>query len=494
MRPPGIFARALSTEAPGLGSMAAVIHALESINHVPLPLVTPKISPVTAKWSQITRRLLGVITHEFGSDVLRWRLAYNVRRWQREVFDPTKNTRRPVVFHPLDHYLLTLIAGPYLQWAQQRGLDPCQSVTKLFLDDPVAAITEIDLDVRRLWRDEDYYRTPKRTPLYLLLPQYSGALPAKGVHHLLNVRWYRLALGTEPPLVLDWTFKQSHVIKELVALAATKVVVDEPTLARAEAVAAQVMDNLEREGQLAYALVAERILLKHMETAEPIESTPASQIHRISHKQYWEANWGQHQLLQKRAQTPFYTFGDGKLHHHRDKIPKFTKKTIDYSAINYDLAISKFLPGADPEFLVKFKALAALKLGFHTILLPDSGLHKIMASIKFDVDPQYNCVGFSHEDNVIISLACNMFDRFFARWFIKSPQDAETWLMNVLLAYDAEPQLISDTAIQQAIAHFRELVIEPPSLETWFSANRQWTDTSTELTPWAEKVLTLLDD
>lgn len=178
-------------------------------------------------------------------------------------------------------------------------------------------------------------------------------------------------------------------------------------------------------------------------------------------------------------------FGDGQLFHpNRQSTPEPGR---DYGMLSYDLLVMRYLPGADPEFLAKFKTVAAFRSQLHTQLLyandptqlEDAQLpyQQAVAALRLADLPETPLLSaFSADDNKIVGLYVGAFDRVFGRMYAHDPRAAEAWMFAAVAAHDVDPMLVTDIGVSEAVAHFRHYVLGPRVQETWFLALPAWAE------------------
>lgn len=155
--------------------------------------------------------------------------------------------------------------------------------------------------------------------------------------------------------------------------------------------------------------------------------------------------------------------------------------------LSYDLLVMRYLPGADPEFLAKFKTVAAFRSQLHTQLLfasdptqlEDAQLpyQRAVAALRLADLPETPLLSaFSADDNKIVGLYVGAFDRVFGRMYAHDPRAAEAWMFAAVAAHDVDPMLVTDIGVSEAVAHFRHYVLGPRVQETWFLALPAWAE------------------
>lgn len=126
----------------------------------------------------------------------------------------------------------------------------------------------------------------------------------------------------------------------------------------------------------------------------------------------------------------------------------------DYSKVNCNLIIDKLLN--DDKLVMKIKAIVAYKSGLHQKIYYSFNYKRSLARFKFDDYPsKMYFADFSKQDNQIIEMYNDHFDRFFGRYYFASPHKAEQWFLNFLFAYEALPELINDTLLQEAVDDYK---------------------------------------
>lgn len=142
----------------------------------------------------------------------------------------------------------------------------------------------------------------------------------------------------------------------------------------------------------------------------------------------------------------------------KERLPEFIND-CDYSKINCNLIIDKIL--YDKKLLMKIKALIAYKTGLHEKFYSSLQYKRSLSKFKFEEYPsKLYFEEFSKQDNQIIEMYHDHFNRFFGRYYFSSPHKAEQWILNFLLSYEAAPDLINDNTLREAVEDYKSKIID----------------------------------
>jgi hypothetical protein len=483
---------------------------------------------------------LNKFTHDFGKQLLRCRIINYVNNRPYILSNPKMVAKYPENFHALVDLIMSTVfddsfshpQSVFNQLKLNNTFDYYQSIARYYLMNEEHCIRRLNMDIRHSakkiisYNNQTYYNLPT----IAIPPACSYANHDPLIIQSALVR--RLASNRKELYLLLYVLKDSDVLEKFVSDYQRKhgfPVVDVDSIIG-------LMSCQEMEGAMAFEVLCKRILLKSFEertekalsTEGALAPAMGTKVKREKKKynrkfenlKYWEDILEQtnDEAESEPNMSNFSIVVEEPPHRMRSKqdIPHVLIKSnenennpeafhdgilrpkqiidVKYSDINCALILEKF---HESKSLMKIKAILAYKSNIPNRIIYSRDYQR--ALLEFEFDNQWYSIyyeEFSSRDNQVIKILCDHFDRFFGMFYSRSPLNAEKWLINLLFAYEANPDLFSDEVLRDAIFDYKEMLtsvefklrvkkvspkltsqgIEVSKTKEWFKLIRQITD------------------
>jgi len=464
--------------------------------------VEPQPEQEYLKRTTFDSNFLNKFTHDLGKQLLRCRIMNYVNNRPYILSNPKMLANYPENFHGLIDLIMDTIfddsfshpQSVFNQLKLNNTFDYYQSIARYYLINEEHCLRRLNMDIRHSakriisYNNNTYYNLPTTA----IPPACSHANHDPLIIQSALIR--RLASNRKELYLLPYVLKDSEVVKKFVSDYQKKhgfPVVDVDSIIG-------LMSCQEMEGTTAFDVLCKRILLKSFEErTEKALATDGAQTQVVAAKlkrekkkynrkfenlMYWEdileqtteetesapnmANFSivieepPHKAKNKQD-IPHVLIKPNEKENNPEEFQNGIlrpKQIIDvkYSDINCALILEKF---HESKSLMKIKAILAYKSNIPNRIMYSRNYQRALLAFEFD-NQWYNIYyeEFSSRDNQVIKILSDHFDRFFGMFYSRSPLNAEKWLINLLFAYEAIPDLFSDEKLREAIFDYKEML------------------------------------